>query len=83
LKKKIKLLLKNNIIKIVESIQVNPSNYDLYHEIRKKNNRKENEENHKAYFKKKNQYQMMKSKNKINKNKNKKKISTYVNFSNL
>jgi hypothetical protein len=26
---------------------------------------------------------MMKSKNKINKNKNKKKISTYVNFSNL
>jgi hypothetical protein len=51
--KKIKITLKNNIIKIVKSIQVNPSNCDLYHEIRKKTNRKENEENHKAYFKKK------------------------------
>jgi hypothetical protein len=37
----------------------------------------------KPISKKKKQYQMMKSKNKINKNKNKKKISTYVNFSNL
>jgi hypothetical protein len=48
--KKIKITLKNNIIKIVKSIQVNPSNCDLYHEIRKKTNRKKNKENHKACF---------------------------------
>jgi len=60
LEKILKLLKKNNLIKIVELIQVNLSNRDLYHEIRK-TQYKRNEENHKAYLKKKkNQCQKIK-----------------------